>query len=188
MLRSKSPVNAAHVIIGLLIVSGVITQCTLIPTALPTQSVEMRENTIAIAEVTQTATMTNIMSSATPTPDVPILPPGGLGAATNLQSMVECEEPGKAIAKLSWTPASSPGSIQRVDVTIYSFEGDQFEISKPLSPDQSSLVWEQLRGQAIHDWRVLTLQSNGWVPSETASFEGPTCVGKVSTPTPPIIP
>jgi hypothetical protein len=199
MLRSKWPVNATHMTIGLLIVSGVITQCTMIPSALPTQSADMGENTVAIADATQTAPMTSIVSSTTPTPntaptvptmlsstpDIPILPPGGPGAATKLQSEVDCAEPGRAVARLSWTPASIPGSAQRVDVTIYSFD-TKYDSSMLLSADQTSLVWEPLRGQAIHDWRVLTLQVNGWVPSETASFEGPTCIVEIQETEPPI--
>ena len=138
-------------------------------------------------------TNSTLAQSPTPVPpDIPILPPGGPRAATNLQSEVDCEAPGKAIARLNWTLATSPGSEQRVDVTIYSFEGDEFESTGQLPPDQSSLVWERLRGQAIHDWRVLTLHADGWVPSETGSFEGPTCVGEdlepTPTPTPPPIP
>jgi hypothetical protein len=117
-----------------------------------------------------------------PTP----MPPGNPAAATGLHSEVDCEVPGKAIVKLSWKIASIPGSAQRVDVTIYSFDEDKFDSSELLPPDQSSFVWDRLRGQAIHDWRVLTLHPEGWVSSETAGFEGPTCVGDFEPTQPPI--
>jgi len=45
-----------------------------------------------------------------------------------------------------------------------------------ITPSQNALVWRPVRGQAIHFWRVVTLQPEGWVPSDVASFEGLTCV------------
>jgi hypothetical protein len=110
--------------------------------------------------------------------DIPVLPAGGPGAATNLDAKVECSktELRKGIAKLSWRAASIPGREQRIAVTIYSFDSGQFETTGPLPSDQSSYVWDQLHGQAIHFWLVLNLHENGWLPSEIASFEGPTCV------------
>lgn len=194
MIRSKWFVNAILLMVALFGVSSILAQCAVSPPALPTQSAPISEITEAEPVVSTVSpeppipTATPTMPTLSPTPDAPILPPGGPSAATNLQSIVECESPGKAVARLSWTPAASPGATQRVDVTIYTFEGDQFESSKLLPPDQDSLVWEQLKGQAIHDWRVLTLQADGWVPSEIAGFEGPTCVVEVlDTPTPPIV-
>ena len=67
-----------------------------------------------------------------------MLQPGGPEAATNLQSEVQCEQPGEPVARLSWTPAEKRGSAQRVDVTIYSFEEGQFDSSELLPPDQFS--------------------------------------------------
>lgn len=115
---------------------------------------------------------------------VVILPPGGAGAASNLQAEVECDPEvlRKAIAKLSWTVAAGSGRAQRVDVTILGFEQGAFESSDSLACDQTSLVWDSLHGQAIHRWRVLTLQPEGWMPSETASFLGLTCVADFVDP------
>ena len=173
---------------GVLGVSIVLTQCTSMSTPLSAQDVTAGPVATRTAAATQTqqainnlpaevavATITPTVPTLSPTPDAPILEPGGPGAATNLLSEVECARPGLAVAKLTWTPASDPGSAQRVDVTIYSFD-TKYDSSVLLPPDQASLVWDQLRGQAIHDWRVLTLQANGWVPSETAGFVGPTCL------------
>lgn len=121
-------------------------------------------------------------------PDVTFLPPGGPRAATGLQATVECsvDDPSQGIARLSWSVAASPGSEQRVAVTLFKdgFETGQFEITGALPPDQSSFDWTGLHGQAIHLWRVLTLHPEGWVPSETASFEAPTCAVDFGPPAP----
>ena len=110
---------------------------------------------------------------------LPLLSPGEPGAATNLQAQVECSktEFRKGIAHLRWT-VTSRGSEQRVDVTIFpeGFETGQFETIGPLPPDWSSLMFDRLKGQAIHHWRVLTRHGDGWVPSQTETFAGPTCV------------
>jgi hypothetical protein len=110
----------------------------------------------------------------------PILEPGGPGAATNLQSQVDCSlvERRQGLARLQWTPAQEPGTAQQVVVTVFKdgFETGQFDRSERLPPTQSSLVFEEVQGQALHLWRVLTLQPEGWIPSETARFEGPTCL------------
>jgi hypothetical protein len=102
-------------------------------------------------------------------------PPGGPGAATDLAATTECASPGKEVANLSWTPAAVPGTSQQVEATIYSFEQGQVDVSETLPPDQASLVFEELHGQAIHFWRVVTEHSDGPVPSETAKFRGPLC-------------
>lgn len=115
-----------------------------------------------------------------------ILPGRDQDAAGNLQAEMRCDEQQlrKAIARLSWTVAANQGSEQRVAVTIYrdGFETGNYEISEPLPPYQSSLVWDRLKGQAIHLWRVLTLQDEGWVPSVTERFEGMSCVADFVLP------
>ncbi len=119
-------------------------------------------------------------TAQSPAATAPIVAVGGPYAATNLEAKVDCsvEEPRKGIAHLSWTVALNTGSEQRVEVTIFrdGFETGAFERSGPLPPNQSTLTWKELKGQAIHHWRVLTRISSGWVATETASFEGSTCV------------
>lgn len=122
-------------------------------------------------------------------PDIPILEEGGLKAAGNLVAEVGCaDNPARTgFAALQWSLASEPGVEQRVVITIYKngFESGLFEVSEPLPPDQDMLVWEALHGQSNHFWRVLTLHVEGWVPSETSSFSGPTCISdfpQTSTP------
>jgi hypothetical protein len=100
--------------------------------------------------------------------------------AVGLEAKTECSrtELRKGVAKLSWKVAATPGIAQRVDVSIYrdGFETGKFETVGSLPPSQASLAWERLDPGIIHYYRVLTLHTHGWVASETASFEGPTCV------------
>jgi hypothetical protein len=107
--------------------------------------------------------------------------PGGPRAATGLESQTGCrdDDPRKGFADLRWVVAANPGSEQRVAVTIArdGFQTGNFQVSGPLGPNQTTLRWEQLQGQAIHYWRVLTRHGQEWVPSDTASFEGPPCIG-----------
>jgi len=109
-------------------------------------------------------------------------PPGAVGvAAAALQATVDCDraKPGRAFARLSWSEPARSGVAQRIAVTIYGdgFETGKFDLSPELKPGETTLVWDQLYGQAFHYWRVMTQQGGKWVPSETGSFEGPTCVG-----------
>jgi hypothetical protein len=115
--------------------------------------------------------------------DVPkqlTMPAGGPGAATNLTAnrYDDPAQPARALVKLQWTPASQQGTEQRIVVTIFSdgFQRGAFDVSSPLSSTQTSLVWDKLKGQAIHHWKVLTLQPSGWVLSQTGTFEGPTVI------------
>lgn len=114
---------------------------------------------------------------ATPHPVETILPPEGTGVASGLGAEAMCSnaQPPKPIAELRWTPAAPRGSSQRVDVTIFSFDGPKYDSSEILSPDATSLVWDRVSGRAIHSWRVLTLKPEGWVSSDVAMFTGVTC-------------
>ncbi len=123
------------------------------------------------------------------------MPPGDSSAATDLRVDLRCSktERRKSIADLTWKPAAKPGTGQQVDVTIFEggFERGEFDSSGLLPPDQSSLVWEQVRGPAIHFWRVLTFDGNQWVTSDTGRFEGlnfvdfvPPTLAPTMTPTP----
>jgi hypothetical protein len=105
-------------------------------------------------------------------------PPGGPGAATNLRGESICsdEQVAHAVAQLRWTPAVDRGDEQLVQVTIYSFDLPGSTFSEPLDPDTDSLVFEQVSGQAVHQWRVLTRRGETWTPSEGAEFVGATCV------------
>jgi hypothetical protein len=120
------------------------------------------------------------ISQAAEVPKQLTMPEGGPGAATNLTASRydDPAQPGRALVKLQWTPAPQPGSEQRIVVTIFldGFQRGAFDVSGPLSSNQTSLVWDKLKGQAIHRWKILTLQPSGWVASKTATFEGPTVI------------
>jgi hypothetical protein len=112
---------------------------------------------------------------------VPVLQPGGDGAAMHLRvTGVECRQSdgGLAVADLRWTPAVDRGDEQRVAVTIYpgGFERGQFESSAPLSPDRAAMTWPRVHGRAFHFVRILTLHEDGWHPSATVKFEGVACI------------
>jgi len=200
MFRPKRFIKTVFAV-GVFGVSIVLAQCTAMSMPLPVQDVPgsatatrtdaARRTEQVISNLPTEAVVTTItptVPTLSPTPDAPILEPGGPAAATNLQSEVECAQPGEAIARLSWSPAANPGTAQRVDVTIYKdgFSMGVFESSELLPPDQSSLDWEELSTGLNHRWRVLTLQPGGWVPSEIAIFKGPICVGDEEESTPVI--
>ena len=110
--------------------------------------------------------------------------------ATELAAQVKCSdlERFKSLAQLNWRPAENPGDEQRVDVTIFKdgFETGRFESSKTLPPDLSSYLFQDVQGQALHRWRVVTMTGSDMVFSETARFEGVVCVGDVIADQPPV--
>jgi hypothetical protein len=107
-------------------------------------------------------------------------------AATRLKGSAECSavEPGVAFASLGWRPARQQGTKQRIAVTILpaGFETGEIRLSGPLPRHVSSLEWRAIEGQAVHYWRVVTRQPEGWVASATASFTGPMCVADEGAP------
>ncbi len=117
-----------------------------------------------------------------------ILSPRAGDATTDLRVETGCDEaePRKVIVKLGWKVATSPGLEQRVLLTIYKngLVTGKFESSDALSPEQSSHVLEGLAPGIINYWRVLTLQEDGWVPSETASFKATVCIADYVSPQP----
>ena len=171
-------------------------RATIVGTPRATPTAQTRE---AVATSTPSATPSPVVSgtprSATPLPvstllpGTPTLPVGGPGAATNLQSEATCslEDPAKGVSRLSWAPAAKRGAEQRVALTTYvrGFDTGIFVTTEPLPPDRQSFVWERTGPGIIHYWWVLTLHTEGWVPSEVASFEGADCVADYAqTPSP----
>jgi hypothetical protein len=100
------------------------------------------------------------------------------GAAGRLRATADCSstEMRKAAVTLEWTVAQPKGTQQRVLVSVYGFREGRFEASEPLAPDQSTLAWSRVHGQAIHSWMVLTLQGGSWRASTIDTFTGPSCV------------
>lgn len=109
---------------------------------------------------------------------MPIAKSDSGGAAGNLRSTADCSstEMRKAAVTLEWSVAQPKGSQQRVLVSVYGFREGKFEASEPLAPDQSTLAWSRVHGQAIHSWMVLTLQGGSWRASPVDTFTGPSCV------------
>ena len=109
---------------------------------------------------------------------MPIVQTDASGAAGNLRATADCSstEMRKAAVTLEWSVAQPKGSQQRVLVSVYGFREGKFEASEPLAPDQSTLAWSRVHGQAIHSWMVLTLQGGSWRASPVDSFTGPSCV------------
>jgi hypothetical protein len=192
-------------ILGISVILGVLTQCGSMQsgdpaavTPLPTKAV-IRENTVGIVQVTPTQVITTARLSPTLQPitftatirptstqvsalpsGIPILPPGGPGAATNLQSVPICnlDFSSQGMATLTWTRSKNRGIEQRVALTTYvrGFETGAYVVVGPLPPDQQEVVWEQTNPGITHFWLVLTLHTEGWIPSEVSSFEGAVCL------------
>jgi hypothetical protein len=105
----------------------------------------------------------------------------GPGMATNLQVVTARCDPVQRIGvvELSWEPARTPGSQQRLDMTMFrdGFRTGQFTTLGPLPPDQSEVELSSGEPNINYAWRVLTLTAEGWEPSETAHFMWPGCPG-----------
>lgn len=110
----------------------------------------------------------------------PVVPNEAPGTATNLKADVRCNtiKPPIGIAELSWKPAIPPGEKQKIIITTYTVGGRNSETSLPLSAEQSSLAWSERGNETIHDWKVLTLHHDIWIPSETGRFTLPVCAEK----------
>lgn len=162
----------------------------------PSHTIAPRPTETPVAHRTETATppptatntpaptatkLSTATATDTPFPTVPtnvaILPPGGPGAATGLQSEPGCQD-AQPIATLRWSLASRKGTAQRVDVATFigGFEEGEFIAVGPFAPDKSSVIFGQAASGVLHYWRVLTLHPEGWRPSQTATFNGSFCV------------
>jgi hypothetical protein len=126
--------------------------------------------------------------SSSPAPaatlDGVIGPAGGPGAATQLAANAHCDETGSrnGISDLTWVPAATAGSEQRVAVTIFpeGFATSNFEVSPQLSARATSYRWPKTNPGGVHRWRVLTKHGSTWTPSETSMFTGATCVADMA--------
>lgn len=104
----------------------------------------------------------------------------GPRAATELRSEDRCSETDlrKPLAALRWTPASTPGREQRVDVTTRAdgFAVGDFRSSAALGPAVSTLTWDRVDAGINHYWRVVTVHADAHVSSEVADFKGAVCI------------
>ena len=204
MVRPKRDFKTVLAFVSALGVSLVLSQCTARSTPFPVQVLPGSATPTRTAKPTKTVPVIRTEVSATPRPvtatptlgptftqfptvpeGIPILSPGGPGAATNLESQPSCRGSVEPIAYLSWTLAAERGSAQQIDVTtlLSGFEAEVFETTGPIAPGQADVLWEKVIPGVIHYWRVLTLHENGWVPSEVATFNGSVCIQDIA-PTP----
>ncbi len=127
--------------------------------------------------------------SPEPSPELVIPPEPSADGARDLAATVECsqEPPRQAVAHLQWSPAPTPGSEQRVVVSLFrdGFSTGDYALSDALAPGQSGLDWTQVQGDALHFWKVLTLREGQWLASETALFQGLSCPTDYQPPAPP---
>jgi hypothetical protein len=120
-----------------------------------------------------------IDDSATTTPQSPL-------AASTLNASSHCGPIGThtAAADLSWSPATTSGSGQKVELTTVQngFTTGKYESSPPLPASATSYTWPTVNPLGVHTWRVATLHGSEWVPSPTHQFTGPVCAGDVANP------
>lgn len=134
---------------------------------------------VLIASEFATSAYAVAQSPASTESEVPILAPGGAHAAIGLKARAWCSptQLGKTVANLSWIVAPVPGNQQRLDLTMYwdGFQKGNFSTIGPITYSQSSVKSDELEVGIDYYWRVLTLTSEGWVPSETARAAVPAC-------------
>ena len=121
--------------------------------------------------------------------EIIVIPQDIEAAATSLRSKVDCDpyERRKTLAHLSWQPTIPVGEEQFVQVTIFKngFESGSFTLSKQLSGDANSYIFDDVAGQALHRWRILTKQGSQYLASVTERFEGALCLQDTIGVTPP---
>jgi hypothetical protein len=107
-----------------------------------------------------------------------LLPPETPGAAVALIAGAECSrlEPGKGLLVMSWAHRGEGGE-QRIDITAFpdGFERLRYQTTHNLPPDQTAAVLERPEPGINYFWRVLTQTEGGWVTSEVARADAPTC-------------
>ncbi|MGH9136720.1 MAG: hypothetical protein ACRD0G_06690 [Acidimicrobiales bacterium] len=111
-----------------------------------------------------------------PPPSEPIRVGGGV--ATGLAADPRCDpaDPATALVTLSWQPAGSGEQLVAVSTRQDGFDTGTYASSETLAPDRSSYQLRDSQPGGLYYWRVLTRQGDGWAASDTATFEGPTCV------------
>lgn len=108
-----------------------------------------------------------------------ILTEPGLPSANDLEVRANCDRvnAGLPLAVFSWTAADGYKSRQRVEITPYrtGFAAKSYEAIGELEDNQKTLEWGGGEAGINYYWRVLTRTPDGWVASDTARYEVPTC-------------
>ena len=109
----------------------------------------------------------------------PILPPGETEFVRDLFAEARCSDTdlGKGVARFSWSVVKQIGDKYRVDATMFrdGFQRGEFETLGTFRADQRSLEWVGGSAGVNYYWRVLVQTPAGWLPSQVARFEAPTC-------------
>lgn len=143
----------------------------------------------------------NVGSAQQPA-DIPILDEGGVQAATELEADVACSDslPGTSVARLSWGEAERPGSDRRVDLSMFhdGFLKRQYTTVWQREGEEPGAAYRFDRVTGRHEvlvygltagvnyyWRVLSLTTDGWVPSMTVRVEPPVCPVDIEADTVP---
>lgn len=83
-----------------------------------------------------------------------------------------CTGGGTAVVRFHWAPASSAGSFQFLDLTLFDngFVPGTFLGMGPLSPTLQDGTWVGILANRQHFWRVNELSVFGWSPTQTGTF------------------
>lgn len=100
-------------------------------------------------------------------------------APIDLKVEANCDrvKAGQSRVVFSWVKSEKTEGKQRIDITPYrtGFSSEKYETVGELKPEQNSFEWSGGEPGINYFWRVLTLGPNGWVESDTARYEAPTC-------------
>lgn len=103
----------------------------------------------------------------------------GLPPAKDLKVRADCDRvnAGLPLAVFSWTSPDEYKGTQRVEITPYrtGFASKNFQAIGELEDKQKTFEWSGGEAGGNYYWRVLTRTPDGWVASETARYEVPTC-------------
>jgi hypothetical protein len=110
--------------------------------------------------------------------DEVILPLGTSGAASDLGADAACAgpKPFTRLSRLRWTAPGQPAAA-RVDFTAFrdGFAKRRFMSTRELPKDTAEIALADLEPGINYYWRVLIRSGGGWIPSQVARFEAPTC-------------
>ncbi len=124
----------------------------------------------------QTATTRNIILAQNEPPET-IVP--GVSPAKDLAVRSNCDRvaAGKPLAVFSWTNDEGYKGRQKIEITPYrtGFKSRKTENLGELVGGKTGFEWGGGEAGINYYWRVLTLMDVGWVASENARYEVPTC-------------
>ena len=109
-----------------------------------------------------------------PPPSEPVVSNGGPGA-TGLMADPGCDG-ARPRTLLSWQPSGANVQLVAVSARPDGLDSGNYTATEELPAGRSSYELRDSQPGGVYYGRVLTRQGSGWAASETAQFEGPTCV------------